>query len=278
MTVAVGATPTRATGNAAGSRGGSATLPRESALAYLAEQHATGVLFGISGAVYLLDGEVVHAESPEAPTLDVLLAATGRLSEDAWRDAMDHAGSHHRVGRYLVDQGRLAEGELEICHLGALFDAAYFALAPDSGPVRFRQGASHWLGPIRPVPAHVVERESRRRRELLDHVCPDPRLDTAPVTPHRTVRHVTRRQQALLDLADGVRTPCAIARLLGRPAFHVLVDVRRLAAAGLVDPPRAEPSAEACVPPSWLDHATAATREPDVELLRRLRDALEARL
>lgn len=274
MTVTVGLS-TRERGS--GPAPGPATLPRESALAYLAAQHATGVLLGGSGAVYLLDGDVVHAESPEAPTLDVLLAATGRLSEESWRDAVDHAGSHHNVGRYLVDQGRLAKGELQICHLGALFDAAYFALGPDAGPVRFRHGASHWLGPIRPVPARAVERESRRRRELLDHMCPDPRLDTAPVTPHRSARHVTRRQQALLDLADGVRTPCAIARLLGRPAFHVLVDVRRLAAAGLVDPPPAERSAAAYTPPSWLAHATI-TREPDVELLRRLRDALEARL
>ncbi|NUU22313.1 MAG: transcriptional regulator, partial [Streptomycetaceae bacterium] len=122
-------------------------------LAYLAERQATGVLLGAAGALYLRDGDVVHAESPAAPTVDVLLAARGRLTADAWRDAVERAGARRGVARYLVERALLTDGELEICHLGALFDAAYFALAPDAGPCRFRQGAAHWLGPIRPVPA-----------------------------------------------------------------------------------------------------------------------------
>ncbi|MCF2528343.1 transcriptional regulator [Yinghuangia soli] len=246
----------------------------------LAEQHATGVLLGDAGAVYLLDGEVVHAESPASPTLDVLLAAAGRLSPESWQDAVDQAGRHHQVGRFLVEQGRLAEGELEICHLGALFDAAYFALGPGAGQLRFRHGAAHWLGPIRPVSARTVARESRRRRELLDQVCPQPRLDVSPVARRcgsTATASCSARQQALLDLADGVRTPCTIAHLLGRPAYHVLVDVRRLAAAGLIGTPYDEEPLKPTPLPTWLGHAATA-EEPDVALLRRLRDLLEARL
>ncbi|MDV9187914.1 transcriptional regulator, partial [Streptomyces sp. SR27] len=81
------------------------------------------------------------------------------------------------------------------------------------------------------------------------------------------------RQRALLAAADGERTPAELARLLGRPAFHTLLDVRRLAAAGLVETPLdtgPEP------PPALLPVLPVA--DPDIALLRRLRDALEAHL
>lgn len=277
-----------------GGGGGSPAPCSGTTLGHLAAQHATGVLLGAAGTVYLSDGLVVHAESPAAPPLDVLLTAHGRLTPEAWQDAVDNAGLRHHVGRYLVDHGRLSAGELEICHLGALYDAAYFALAPDAGPVRFRPGAAHWLGPIRPVPADTVARETRRRRALLDHVCPDARLDTAPVCRRATepgaVPPYSARLRALLDAADGSRTPSAIAHRLGRPAYSVLLDVRRLAAAGLVDPPARTlptrtPPADDGSPPLPVRASAGvpgggafSVHPPDVELLRRLRDALEARL
>ena len=101
----------------------------------------------------------------------------------------------------------------------------------------------------------------------------------------------------MLALADGVRTAPDIARELGRQAFHTLVDARRLAAAGLLTalfpPPRAHHAPTADVPGLPPRHALArstgtATAEPppgitlprvndpDITLLKRLRDALEA--
>ncbi|MEV6397584.1 transcriptional regulator [Streptomyces sp. NPDC051907] len=248
-------------------------------LVRLARERATGVLVRDHGALYLADGEVVHAESPEAPGLDVLLTVNGRLRPDSWADAVAQAGSRREVARFLVDSGQMAGGELEICHLGALFDAAYFALSPGSGPTRFRYGVVHWIGRIRPVPTGVVEREAQRRSRLLDAVWPYPMVDTAPVErrAHPAGRSVSPRRRSLLDLADGVRTPAAIARALGRPAFNTLLEIRRLAAEGLVETP-AEPTVPAVTdapaetdvaePPSVLDSA----------LLRRLRDALEETL
>ncbi|MEV4193485.1 transcriptional regulator, partial [Streptomyces toxytricini] len=76
--------------------------------------------------------------------------------------------------------------------------------------------------------------------------------------------------------ADGLRTPADLAWVLGRPAFHTLLDVRRLAAAGLVETPLAPVRAvrAATTLPDWMTD----TQSPDVALLRRLRDALEASL
>ncbi|MFE9257709.1 transcriptional regulator [Streptomyces sp. NPDC006879] len=254
-------------------------------LVRLAAERATGVLLRDRGALYLAQGQVVHAESPAAPGLDVLLTAGGRLRPEGWRRAVDEAGARCRVGRFLVDSGQVPGGELELCHLGAIFDAAYFALSPSGAPARFRYGVAHWMGPVRPVPVQLVERETVRRRELLDRLWPHPAIDTVPVLRTEGVGEgtVTHRQSAVLALADGTRTPCELARELGRPAFHTLVDVRRLAAAGYVASPRgASPPAGPAVTAApavagmpWGAHGTSA---PDIALLRRLRDALEATL
>ncbi|MFC6067940.1 hypothetical protein [Streptomyces ochraceiscleroticus] len=246
-------------------------------LARLADERATGVLVRDRGALYLADGQVVHAESPEAPGIDVLLTACGRLPRAGWEEAVEQAGARNEVGRFLVDSGRLAGGELEICHLGALFDAAFFALTPGSGPTRFRYGVSHWIGPVRPVPAATVTREASRRRALLAAVWPYPDVDSAPVVPRAptTGRWITRRQRSVLNLADGVRTPEAIARALGRPAFPTLLDVRRLAAGGLVETPAGPAPPPTPPAPAWVAREYAAT---DIALLRRLRDALEESL
>ena len=212
-------------------RGGLAPL-----LGRLAADHATGVLVRERGTLYLRDGQVVHAESPAAPGLDVLLTARGSLAADGWEEAVSRAGARRTVGRYLVEHGRIGAGALELCHLGALYDAAYFVLGPSGTPAGFRTGAAHWFGPVRPVPVAAVERETRRRRELLHRIWPDPATDDAPLVraERPAAPAVTARQRAVLDRLDGVRTAADIARALGRPTFHTLVDLRRLAAAGLV--------------------------------------------
>ncbi|MFC9220261.1 transcriptional regulator [Streptomyces hygroscopicus] len=274
---------------------------RAPGLTELAAERASGALLCDAGTVYLQGGQVVHAESPVSPGVEVLLTTGGRLTADSWREAMGRAGPAGGVGRFLVDSGRLSGAELEICHLGALFDAAYFALGHGSGPRGFQRGAAHWLGPVRPVGAAAVERETRRRGELLAALWPYPRVDTEPVVrrrPDGRAPAVTPRQRAVLALADGVRTPARIARELGRPAFHTLIDIRRLAAAGHIATPRSTgPAAPRAPRPGVPGHPALPARsgarpplppgrgptaagftDPDIDLLRRLRDALEATL
>ncbi|UWE10764.1 transcriptional regulator [Actinacidiphila bryophytorum] len=247
-------------------------------LSRLAQERATGVLVRDTGALYLADGEVVHAESPAAPGIEVLLTAGGRLSPEAFQEAVAAAGAECATGRWLVEHRRLAAGELEISRLGALHDAAYFVLSPGAGgQSRFRHGVRHWFGSPGGVPVAAVEGEARRRRLLLESLWPHPRLDAAPVTAARAALRpgarpfLPRRQAALLGLADGVRTPSAIAALLGRPAFHALVDVRRLAALGLVETPRGSARTPGRAP-AWFQNIGD---DPDAALLRRLRVALE---
>lgn len=231
-------------------------------LTRLADERATGVLDREHGTLHLAEGRVVHAESPLAPSLGLLLTAHGALDAASWQDAEDSA-----------DEGRLLRhgvtpGALELAQVSALYDAAYFALAPSSTPGRFRYGTAHWLAAVHPVPVADLERETLRRRALLRRIWPDPATDVAPLIRADPVAApaVPPRQAAVLAQVDGVRRAADIARELGRPAFHTLVHLRRLAAAGLVS----------SQPPPVPDPPPDAAADPYVALLKRVRDALEA--
>ncbi|MEU3933767.1 hypothetical protein AB0E85_17255 [Streptomyces sp. NPDC029044] len=267
--------------------------PASARLGTLAEQGATGALSTETGIVYLAAGHVVHVESAVTPDLGDLLTHSGALAPDGWWKAIDQAGRRCRVGRQLVDSGHLAAGALELCHLGALFDAAYFVLAHDGPALRFRPGAAHWLGAVRSVPVDTVLRESRRRRELLHRIWPEPAVDRAPLArvPGPDAADLPARRGRTLAEVDGVRTAAQIATALACRTFHTLVELRRLAAAGLVTPVAplvpAPTSAPAPAPAPASAPATvsaepgpsprpAAPDEPDTALLRRLLHALEA--
>ncbi|MFD5163866.1 hypothetical protein ACFWMJ_38460 [Streptomyces hawaiiensis] len=265
--------------------------PASALLGTLAAQGATGALSTESGIVYLAAGHVVHVESAVTPDLGDLLTHSGALAPDGWWEAIDRAGRRCRVGRQLVDSGHLAAGALELCHLGALFDAAYFVLAHDGPALRFRPGAAHWLGAVRSVPVDTVLRESRRRRELLHRIWPEPDVDRAPLArvPGPDAADLPARRGRTLAQVDGVRTAAQIATALACRTFHTLVELRRLAAAGLVAPvaPRLPVPSPALAPAPASAPATvsaepdptsrpAASDEPDTALLRRLLHALEA--
>jgi hypothetical protein len=191
--------------------------------------------------VHLLEGAVVYAESPAAPGVGELLTASGRLADRTWQAALAAGGD---VGRRLLDQGHLTQGELELCVLGAIYDAGYFALSPAHAPVEFRTGTTHWLGPVIRVDPAAVNREARRRARLLDEIHPHPHFDTAPVlpVPRAPVERValTAAQWELLVHADGRRTPADLAQLLGRAGFATILQLRRLAAQGLIALPEAD--------------------------------------
>ncbi|MDH6136417.1 hypothetical protein P3T37_005845 [Kitasatospora sp. MAA4] len=275
--------------------------PPGEAVERLAERRATGAVRCGSGSVYLEAGVVVHAENELATGLDALLTRCGRIPPDAWRASLRAFGAEHRVGRMLVEQGHLTQGELELCHLGALHDAAFFTLGARptaTSGASFEPGVRHWLGPVNGVSARLLRREAVRRRDLLERIWPCPQVDTAPVVPAapaaRRRSRTSLRQRELLHHADGRRTPADLARLLGRSAFSTTVEVRRLAAAGLVATPLpgASPLLDAPLPATavaGLQRRTpgAALRrpspplsahDPDIALLYRVRTALEARL
>ncbi|MEU4422778.1 DUF4388 domain-containing protein [Actinoplanes sp. NPDC024001] len=215
-----------------------------SLLTQVAGERQTGALVvggHPGGAVYVFEGRIVYAESPAAPGVGALLTSSGRLAGRTWQNALDLGTSTARVGQLLVEQGHLTQGELELCVLGAIYDAAYFVLSSPSAPAKFVPDAAHWLGAVVHVDAAAIDREVRRRVRLLDDILPNPRIDTAPVIPvTRAPRErvvLTALQWELLVHADGQRTPADLALLLGRAGFATIQELRRLAALGLIELP-----------------------------------------
>jgi hypothetical protein len=224
----------------------SKTAPPGRLLTQVAGERQTGALVvggHPGGTVYLIEGTVTYAESPAAPGVGELLTSSGRLAGRTWQAALDAATSQAQVGRLLLEQGHLTQGELELCVLGATYDAAYFALSPTSAPVGFLDGAVHWLGPVVRVDPAAVNREARRRARLLDEIFPDARVDAAPVIPipRPPLERITLNslQWELLVHSDGQRTPADLAQLLGRAGYATIQELRRLAALGLIEPPAA---------------------------------------
>ncbi len=193
------------------------------------------------GAVYVFEGRVIYAESSSAPGVGELLTSSGRLAGRTWQSALDLGTPAARVGRLLVEQGHLTQGELELCVLGATYDAAYFVLADRAAPAEFHPGVRHWLGAVVHIDAAAVDREVDRRIRLLDEIFPNPQIDVAPVIPvARPPRQritLTAPQWELLVQADGQRTPADLAQLLGRAGYAIIQELRRMAAAGLIEPP-----------------------------------------
>lgn len=226
--------------------------PPGPAVEQLADRQATGALHTETGTLYLDHGAVVHADSPHSLDLGSLLTRCGRVTPDYWQHTLDQFAEHCLVGRMLVAQGALTRGELEVCHLATLYDAGYFALGAFSLATRFEPGVRHWLGPVSGVDPRLLRREAVRRRDLLERIWPWPQVDTAPVrhtvttdqdgTAARGLSPSPRRRE-LLGLADGRRTPVELARLLGRSTYATIVEVRRLAAAGLIATPPDAPDA-----------------------------------
>jgi len=232
----------------------STTAPPGRLLTQAAGERQTGALVvgghpgaGLpGGTVFLHEGSVVYAESPAAPGVGELLTASGRLAGRTWQAALDAGAEQNRVGAVLLEQGHLTPGELELCVLGTIYDAGYFALSPATAPVTFRAGATHWLGPVVRVDPAAVHREARRRARLLDELHPHAAVDSTPVTPvprppaERVT--LTAAQWELLVHADGQRTPADLAQLLGRAGYATIQELRRLAALGLIEqPPPREP-------------------------------------
>jgi len=220
------------------------------ALRELAALDATGALHveaALGAVIYLQDGAVTHIDAEAAPGIGAVLTASGRLSTDVWDSVLTVGGPTGRVAALLVEQGYLSQGELELCVNGALFDAAYFALAAAPRSVRFVAGERSWFGGSLRVDVERLVREVAHRRELLTGAFPSSEFDDAPLAlvprlPRDQIVVDAVRWELLLN-ADGRRTPLELARQLGRAGFATLLEVRRLAAAGLLLAPSATETA-----------------------------------
>ncbi|MBO3748275.1 hypothetical protein J5X84_19555 [Streptosporangiaceae bacterium NEAU-GS5] len=271
---------------------------------------------GKHGTVYLDEGRISYVECATTPSVEEILTASGRATVTRIRAIRQSASSAAPAngsaggpanaapagaalpngGELLVRQGVLSRGELQFCVLGATLDAAYFLLPERPGRPRFKAGDRHWLGThwFFDIPGLLLDCQKRKAR--LDRVWPSAEVDICPVTPVKRLQrggHVvlSALQWEVLAEADGATPPIALAHRIRRPVYATLLAVRELAASGLVtgaqQPAKSElprrtggsgPRPGAGGGPGH--HAPAMPQvsgDPaDIQLLIRLRDALEA--
>ncbi|MFB4277051.1 MULTISPECIES: hypothetical protein [unclassified Nonomuraea] len=259
-------------------------------LAGLARERSTGALrVGRNGTIFLADGRVTYMECAQAPSVERLLAARGLTTEAALRGLQADGGCER-----LLAEGPVTAGELQYAVLGGVLDAAFFLLPISGSRPKFRPGERHWLGGQWFFDVPGLVRECARRRAQLAQAWPSADVDTLPVRPlGRLPGHavtLSRVQWEVLVRADHKATPLELAKQIGRPAYPVLLAVRRLAASGLLaepDPAPApglpkrgrQPAAEH--PPhdpkaAALPLGPPVTGNPtDLALLMRLKKALE---
>ncbi|MFD0381634.1 transcriptional regulator [Streptomyces stramineus] len=229
----------------------------------------------------------MHAESPAVPDVGWRLTASGRLPAAAWDEAVEQGGPDYRAGALLVERGRLSRGELELCHLSALFDAAYFILSPldrdQPAPDRFLAHARHWFGPVRPVPVPLLQREMRAAQAAAGAGLAAPGGRRRPGRPrprHRRVRARAGRADVRPPRRPGRRrrdTDPGADRPGARPPrlHHPL---RRPAArgGGPGPDPRNRRGPRGRTPARARGTPPGAGAVPEISLLYRIRDALEA--
>lgn len=200
------------------------------------------------GAIFIVDGRLSYAECALVSGVDKLLTASGRVPADVWRAAVASGRSTGRIGDTLIADGHISRNELALSALSALMDAAFF-LFDAAVTAQFEPDAVNPLGAFCELEFAAVCAEVDRRRRLLDDVWPDPAIDTAAVVPARRLRghqvSLTAAQWEIVANADRRRSPADLARLLGRETFVMLLEARRLARSGLIEPGRPGGSAVA---------------------------------
>lgn len=229
---------------------------------------ALRVLDSPGGAVYLADGVIEYAESPVASSPERLLTASGRITPEAWRAAVASGKPNSRIGDELVAGGTVTRAEWEWAVILSTYDAAHF-LFDLAAQVRFANADSHPLGRVRPLELHAVCTEVDRRKRLLADAWPDEVIDTAAVLPVRRLGAdcvaLSALQWEVVANADRRRSPIDLARLLGRDAFTVMLEVRRMVRLGLVEPGRPGGSVVAGAVATVRARAAASVPPPEPE-------------
>lgn len=213
-------------------------------LARLAAERATGALRFPGGRIRLRDGAVSWVECDDLPGT----AAPGGPAREGGRPrrtrqgraARGASGDDRAPGPDAGDTAPESLALRQIRHLTLLLDAAFLVLPLPAEGTSFTPGAEHCPAAVRQVGVAALLRAVAVRRAQLDAWRTWAAVDGAPVVLAPDARREDGpgwRARLLLGAADGRRTPAELARALGHSVFWTLLEVRRLAAGGLVTLP-----------------------------------------
>ncbi|MFC5891469.1 hypothetical protein [Streptomyces ramulosus] len=211
-------------------------------LARLAAERATGALHFPGGRIRLRDGAVSWVECDDLPG-----SAAPAPPREGGRSRRPRQGRAARgaAGTSGADGQAHTSGDTgpenltlrQIRHVTVLLDAAFLVLPLPEEGTSFTPGAEHCPAAVRQVGVAALLRAVAVRRAQLDAWRTWAAVDGAPVVLAPDTRREDGpgwRARLLLAAADGRRTPAGLAQALGHSVFWTLLEVRRLAAGGLV--------------------------------------------
>ena len=198
------------------------------------------------GIIYFADGRISGCETSGAPSLEVILLRSQRISVPDWEAAFTAAAVGRRqMMAELVERHLLGAGEAEALLRTALADAI-FALV--SGRIDGWAEAAGTECPLPLTPAvgsgWLLNEATRRGQALASFPVPVARAqDRIAAVPAAARGPVGPGQAGILALADGRRTARDLAFALGRGLYETLLQLARMQAANvvLVSPPARGP-------------------------------------
>jgi hypothetical protein len=191
------------------------------------------------GTIYLDDGDIAGCETPGAPSLEVILLRSGRVTESDWNAAFAAAAVDERpLTAVLVERELLGAGETEALLRTALADAM-FALVSGRIDGWAEAPPAHCALPLVPAArAGWLLGEATRREQVLA-AFPGPGLSAqhrvaAGPAAERAGRGRGPGADEILALADGRRTPRDLAFARGRGLYETMLQLARMRAADVV--------------------------------------------
>ncbi|HEY1916910.1 MAG TPA: hypothetical protein VGH27_15180 [Streptosporangiaceae bacterium] len=256
------------------------TGPEDGAVSPLREALTVCAASGTSGAlritgdpggtIHLADGLVTAIETAGAPSAEVLLLRSRRLTDAQWDAAFAAAtAAGHPMSTELAARGLVGAGELEALLLTALADAMFAVASGIVEEYRAEPGAQAVTLPLDTgAVAEGLLAEAARRLKVLAALPAGFRHERLAAAPETAPGAAPSRQghEEILALADGRRTPRDLAFALGRGVYATTLQLARMHEAGLLVATSSQPGPH-------LRPASGTAPEPGGGLPRRIKGA-----
>jgi hypothetical protein len=226
------------------------------------------------GTIYFVGGRVSAVETPGAPSPEVLLLRSRRVSESEWDAAYAAAAAAGGpMSTELVVRGLVGAGELEALLRTALADAMFVLTSGQIEECLTEPGPADYALPLFPAAeADGLGAEAARRvRVIAARPAAAPQIrDRIAAVPGalRPDARLGGGQDEILALANGRRTARDIAFALGWGVYATLLQLTRMHQAGLIV---TAPSGSSPAAPS-PSRARRRDTEPATSLARRARE------
>ena len=199
------------------------------------------------GVVHLIDGGLAAIATPGAPSAEVILLRSGRVSEAGWDAAFTaSAASGTSMCAELVASSAAGTGELEALLRIALADAMFVLATGLVEECEPRPSQVDCLLALEPAAdfGPLLAEAARRVRVLGATVGERDRFVVVPAAK-RSGPPLSSGQDEIVTLADGRRTARDIAFASGRGVYATMLQLARLREAGVLTAVRSGPASAA---------------------------------